>query len=84
MNRQHTVCRRSILDATGRARMRLWIKQHCFIVGSNVNVNVAHHAGRRRNVSKAPFDNAPEPNDRALPFSGRVGAENVEFWHGFH
>jgi hypothetical protein len=28
--------------------VRLRLKQHCFIVDSNVNVNVAHHAGRRR------------------------------------
>jgi hypothetical protein len=27
--------------------VRLRLKQHCFIVDSNVNVDVAHHAGRR-------------------------------------
>jgi hypothetical protein len=30
----------------GNVRLRL--KQHCFIVDSNGNVDVAHHAGRRR------------------------------------
>jgi hypothetical protein len=41
----------SILGKAGHfgnvRNVRLRLKQHCFIVGSNGNVNVAHHAGRR-------------------------------------
>jgi hypothetical protein len=44
----------------GNVRLRL--KQHCFIVDSNGNVNVAHHAGRRpSNRNSAGFYGDQQP-----------------------